>query len=216
MKTNVACTIVNITMAIVFSIPTVAFFWPENDIPVDSDRVRTAISEPVAAMEPDIQSRVTESLVEPVEAIVEPVQPIMEVPETVYYDVPLSTALQDHIFELCEDAGIDPTIIIAIIEKESMFDVDIVGDNGRALGLMQIQSRWHYDRMTELNCHDLLDPFQNVTVGIHFVEELFTYSDSIEWVLMAYNGGPAYANRKVAAGEVSTYASMVLEKAGRY
>ena len=141
---------------------------------------------------------------------------IEEVPEltyTEYFDVPMSEDLQNHIFELCENRGIDPEIVIAIISKESNFCSSAVGDSGNSLGLMQIQPYWHSERMEELGCTDLLDPFQNVTVGIDILGDLIDSSGSIEWALMAYNGGAGYANEKVSQGVISDYASSVLYNA---
>lgn len=130
-----------------------------------------------------------------------------------YFDVPLDHKLQDHIFALCEEKGIDPAIIIAMIDKESKFDIDIIGDKGKSYGLMQIQPRWHKERMEELGVTDLLDPYQNVTVGIDILAELLESGESLEWALMAYNGGHSYANRLIAEGRLSTYASTVIENA---
>lgn len=128
-----------------------------------------------------------------------------------YFDVPLDHKLQDYIFELCDEKCIDPAIIIAMIDKESKFDIDIIGDKGKSYGLMQIQPRWHKDRMEELGVTDLLDPYQNVTVGIDILAELLKSGESLEWALMAYNGGHSYANRLTAEGRLSTYASTVIE-----
>lgn len=127
-----------------------------------------------------------------------------------YFDVPLDEELQDYIFELCEEYNIDPALVIAMIEKESNFTASAIGDGGNSLGLMQIQPRWNQDRMDILGCQDLLDPFQNVAVGIDLLAELFDKGNSVEWVLMAYNGGQSYANRKISNGEISTYAQTVL------
>ena len=60
-----------------------------------------------------------------------------------YYDVPLDRDLQDHIIDTCEEYGIDPAIVIAMIRKESQFTPGAVGDGGNSLGLMQIQPRYH-------------------------------------------------------------------------
>lgn len=127
-----------------------------------------------------------------------------------YFDVPLDEELQDYIFELCEEHNIDPALVIAMIEKESNFTASAIGDGGNSLGLMQIQPRWNQDRMDILDCQDLLDPFQNVAVGIDLLAELFDKDNSVEWVLMAYNGGQSYANRKISNGEISNYAQTVL------
>lgn len=133
-------------------------------------------------------------------------------PEVMYFDVPLDPELQDHIFAECEKYGVEPAIIVAMIERESRFKADAVGDSGRSQGLMQIQKKWHSERMEKLGCDDLLDPYQNVTVGIDFLAELIGKGRGVEWALMAYNGGPSYANKKVAAGEVSAYATEILRK----
>lgn len=128
-----------------------------------------------------------------------------------FFDVPIDEDLQTYIFELSEDIGIDPAIVIAIIEKESNYDASAVGDHGRSLGLMQIQPRWHTVRMAELGCDDLLDARQNVCVGIDILADLLEEGESIEWVLMAYNGGQVYADRLASEGRVSEYANKIIE-----
>lgn len=158
--------------------------------------------------------------------IIEPVEPsdcVVEDPEIVtknvedsetiekYYDVPISEDLQSYIFSLCEESGIDPTIIISMIKAESNFDSSAIGDNGNSKGLMQIQSRWHQNRMDRLGCTDLLDPYQNVTVGVDLLSELIDKGNGVEWALMAYNGGIKYANDNAASGTVSKYVSKVMD-----
>ena len=140
------------------------------------------------------------------------VEPSKVVRDT-YFNVPLDYELQDHIFRLCEDYGVDPSIIIAMIWKESTFRVETVGDGGDSLGLMQIQPKWHQERMDRLGVLYLANPYQNVMVGIDYFAELMANGRGLEWSLMAYNGGYGYANRKVANGEVSYYARKVIEKA---
>ena len=132
-----------------------------------------------------------------------------------YFDVPLSQDLQDHIFALCEKLGLDASMVIAIISVESTYNPALVGDNGNSLGLMQIQPRWHSDRMDSLGCSNLLDPYQNVIVGVDFISELYTYGGkqrTTDWVLMAYNGGPSYANKKTAQGVVTHYVDRVYDR----
>lgn len=141
---------------------------------------------------------------------------VIEAPEVVYFDVPLEEPLQDRIFELCEERGIDPAIIIAMIERESRFRPSIKGDHGRSYGLMQIQPKWHQKRANGLGCPDLLNPYHNVTVGIDLLGDLIETGGSLEWALMAYNGGAAYANRLAARGEVSDYAKAILSNAEKF
>ena len=147
--------------------------------------------------------------IEPVviESVEEPVD------EVTFYDVPLSEELQIHIFEECEKHNISPSIVIAMIERESDYTADAIGDNGKSFGLMQIQKHYHQERMNRLGCTDLLDPFQNVTVGIDILAELIEKNSDLYWVLMAYNGGQSYANRNMNSGIYSDYAIEVVARA---
>lgn len=116
-----------------------------------------------------------------------------EADNSTLFDVPLSDELQFHIAVLCEEHHIDPAIVIGVIERESTFDASAVGDNGNSLGLMQIQPRWHKERMERLGCVNLLDPFQNVTVGVDILAELIAEYGDVERALMVYNAGAAGA-----------------------
>ena len=130
-----------------------------------------------------------------------------------FYDVPLSKELQIHIFKECEKYNINPALIISMIDSESDFDPTKIGDNGKSFGLMQIQPIWHWERMNRLGVTDLLDPFQNVTVGIDYVAELFEQNNNTHWVLMVYNGGHLYAREMMVTGKISDYALEVTQRA---
>lgn len=153
----------------------------------------------------------TESEPEQIKEVVVEQKPIII--KKTYYDVPLDEDLQDHIFAECAKYNIDPAIVIAMIGKESVYNEDAIGDGGNSHGLMQIQPRWHYDRIKKLGVTNLFNPYQNVTVGVDILAELFATGKSTEWVLMAYNGGRSYANEKIAFGIVSDYANTVLTNA---
>ena len=196
------------------------------DVCVTSEVETAAPSASAAALEPveepvepvaetsvvsqESEASVSETVVEPDETIVEGYIDHGCV-EHVRYDIPLDDELQDYIIETSEEHGVNPAIIIAMIKRESQFDIDIIGDKGKAFGLMQIHPRWHSDRMEKLGVTDLLDPYQNVTVGIDIMAELLDGGESVEWALMAYNGGYAHANRHIEAGTLSGYATDVLE-----
>lgn len=123
------------------------------------------------------------------------------------YDVPLSEELQLHIFAECEKRNVDPAIVLAMIERESYYTADAIGDNGNSYGLCQVQPRWWYAKMVELNCTDLLDPFQNVTVGIDILADLMEANGGdVAKALVCYNQG-SYK------GTVTDYAKAVLMKA---
>lgn len=128
-----------------------------------------------------------------------------------HLDIPLSYEIQHYIYELSWDYNVDPILVMAIIQKESKCDPTVIGDSGRAIGLMQIQQRWHYERIRALKCTDLSDPYQNILVGVHYLAELFEGDMSTEWVLMAYNGGRPWANKHTLIGYTTKYAREVLD-----
>lgn len=120
------------------------------------------------------------------------------------YDVPLSAELQQYIMEQSLDHNINPALVFAIIEIESNYDTTAAGDNGSSIGLMQISTYWHRERMDKLGVTDLSNPYQNVDVGIDILSELFAEYEDINFVLMSYNGGVSYAQNLVHNGIYST------------
>ena len=113
-------------------------------------------------------------------------------PEIDIYPVNLDADLQRYIIETCEEYMINPSIIIAMCFYESSFNVDAIGDNGEGMGLMGINPRWCWPEMEKLNCPDMRDPYQNVTVGIDiFAQKLAKYDGNTEMALMSYNAGDA-------------------------
>ena len=134
--------------------------------------------------------------IEPIEEITEAEEPQTEASTEgqALFDVPLSEDLQCYIIRLCEQKHIQPEIVIAMIARESNFNASACGDNGYSHGLMQIQPRFCRDLMDKLNCNDLFDPYQNVTVGIEILsDKLNTYGGNIAKALTAYNAGDAGA-----------------------
>lgn len=121
----------------------------------------------------------------------------------ILYDVPLDMDLQIHIISEAKARGVDPAIVMAVIRCESVFDAEAIGDNEQSYGLMQIQPRWHYKRMLNLGCTNLLDPYQNVTVGIDILAGVIGQYGDVAQGLVAYNQG-SYK------GTITDYANSVL------
>lgn len=121
------------------------------------------------------------------------------------YDVPLEDKLQLYIVRLCEEHHIDPAVVMGMAQRESQFEADAIGDGGDALGMLQVQPKWHQDRMDKLGATDLLDPYQCVTVAVDYLSELLDiYDGDIEKALTAYNQGRYN-------GIVSDYAKAVIK-----
>ena len=158
----------------------------------------TAIAEEIIIEPPEAT---TEAATMTLETILE-TAPII----TPTYNVNLFVEVQECIITECEKYGINPKIIIAMIEKESRYNPNAIGDNGNSFGLMQIQPRWHTKRMEKLGCTDLLNPIQNVKVGIDYLGELYNRYGDIGKALTAYNTG-SYN------GTITYYATSVMARA---
>ena len=127
-------------------------------------------------------------------------------PPIVLYNVPLDAELQLHIIAEADGHGIDPAIIVAMAYRESTYNESCIGDGGDSYGLLQVQPKWHYERMQKLGCTDLLDPRQNVTVAVDYLCELLNRYGDTEKALTAYNRGNYN-------GTITQYAKTILAHA---
>lgn len=125
----------------------------------------------------------------------------------------LEAELEEWIVEYSYSKNISPFLVLAIIEKESECKSNAIGDGGESIGLMQINRKWHLDRMLNLNITDLTDSKQNIITGIDYLLELFKKNPDAEWVLNAYNGGNSYANEKMELNIETEYSKEILTRA---
>ena len=132
-----------------------------------------------------------------------------------YTNIPLSARFQRYIDGKCKSYGISTHVVMGRIRVESNFQTQIMGDNGKAYGLMQVQKQWHKARMKKVGATNLLDPYDNVAVGIDYLAELYKiYNGNWHKALMAYNGGHAYCKRRLRMGLVnSPYSRRVMNYA---
>lgn len=132
-----------------------------------------------------------------------------------------STSAQSEIEAYTTEIGgmynICPELIQAIIERESGYDP--YAKNGNCIGLMQVSSKWHTDRMKELGVTDLYDPYSNILVGTDYLAELFDEAiksgrgDDLYYVLMRYNLKTSTANSRWEEADYTDYAIEVSERA---
>ena len=123
----------------------------------------------------------------------------------VRYDVPLEDELQQYIGQVCREYGVPTELVMAIIDEESDYTVDKIGDSGQSFGLMQVYASQHTERCAELNCYNLLNERQNILAGVDFLAELISWGHGVDWALSFYNGG---------GGELPwPYADRVLDRA---
>lgn len=117
--------------------------------------------------------------------------------------------LEAYIERVCEPYNICPELVEAMIERESRWNPK--AQNGDCMGLMQISERWHRERMERLGVTDLLEPYDNILVGVDYMAELFERYEDPGTVLMVYNGD-SRAKDLQATGELSEYAEWILTR----
>lgn len=127
-------------------------------------------------------------------------------PETEYLNIPFDCDMQDKIKTISSEYGIEYELVLAIIEVESNYTVDCIGDNGNSLGLMQIQPRWWGKVMSAIGTSDLLNGVENVETGCAILKCLYLQNNDTRKVLNAYNTGSfdtenGYSSRVLAAYE---------------
>ena len=110
-------------------------------------------------------------------------------------DIPLDGETQAYLRAACEETGVTYELALAVIWKETGYQ-NVTGDSGNSIGYMQVQPRWHQDRMNRLGVDDLSDPYGNFRVGCDYLAELLRKYDT-DKALTAYNtgkpGNSAYA-----------------------
>ena len=131
-------------------------------------------------------------------------------------DIPMSYELQAMLYGACLEFEVPYELALAVIEQETNFR-NVTGDDGASEGYMQVQQRFHKDRMDELGVTDLMDPESNFRVACHYLRELFDRYGDTHKVLMAYNAGPSGAAKLWSEGIMtSSYSRSVMERMQKY
>ena len=107
------------------------------------------------------------------------------------YDIPLDKETQRLLYNACEATGMDMALAVSVIWRETHFQ-NLMGDGGDSYGYMQVQPRWHRDRMARLGVTDLLDPYSNFLVGCDFLAELLEKYDLPNALTYYNSGSPGY------------------------
>ena len=131
---------------------------------------------------------------------------------------------------LYSDAGVTPSLIMAVMEKESGFD-PLAVSSVRAVGLMQVRRAAAQTTLERLgytySVALMQDPILSVKVGteylvwLHrlFMSEGVEARDDWQYTLMAYNNGPTAALAFVAGDDIivnGEYAASVTRLRGHY
>lgn len=110
-------------------------------------------------------------------------------PEQHTYDIPLSDELQHTVMELADRYGLCHELILAVIMTESSGRPDMTGDEGDAVGLMQIQPKWYQELISDTGL-DVYKPAENVELGIIILRDFIRENDgNLDRALKQYNSG---------------------------
>lgn len=125
--------------------------------------------------------------------------------------------LQEKVFAICKEEGVSFPLVMAIIKNESDFNPDTIGEDGD-MGLMQVVPKWHRNRMENLDITDIMEPEQNVRLGVSYLKEcLKNHPGNTSLALMAYNMGEERASELIKQGVYeSDYATEIEETMEMY
>lgn len=129
-----------------------------------------------------------------------------------YYQVPLSSNVQDIIFTECEANNVPADLVIALIDVESNYNSKLISRTND-YGLMQINI-CHKDSLKKsLKVTDLLDERQNIKAGVYMLSGIVNKYSNMNQALMVYNCGEFGAKKLWNNGVYSTdYSKKVLTK----
>ena len=117
--------------------------------------------------------------------------PVLDVCEDTYLieGHALDYETQMLLYGACLEMGVDYHLALAVVEQETQCR-NLMGDWGESAGYMQVQEKWHRDRMALLGVDNLRDPEGNFRVGCHFLKECID-KYGLEKGLGYYNSGKA-------------------------
>jgi soluble lytic murein transglycosylase-like protein len=113
---------------------------------------------------------------------------------------PISRLVQEA-WAIGSKAGLDPTLILAIMAVESSFNPFAQSAVG-AQGLMQVMTRVHDDKYSAFGGnHAAFDPISNLRVGVQVLRECISRAGSLRDGLRFYVGAALTFMRSVADGK---------------
>jgi soluble lytic murein transglycosylase len=136
--------------------------------------------------------------------------------------------LSEVILEECSWYGLDPMLVLAVINVESKFQYGTISPKG-ARGIMQILPYVGKSLIEEIGLHQtsyafpfrpefLDDPFLNIKLGVYYLHGLRKSFRNLTHALTAYNMGPTETKNRLENDiEISEeYATMVLATYQQY
>lgn len=117
----------------------------------------------------------------------------------------VAVSITNTIIEESNRRGFDPLFVLAMMQHESKMNPAARGLHGE-IGLMQIlpnSAKWISQKMDLPfnNKKDLLDPVQNIRIGVAYLSMLEKKFKKTSYAAAAYNMGVLNVNRLLARGE---------------
>jgi hypothetical protein len=126
---------------------------------------------------------------------------------------PVSRLVQEA-WRVGKRAGLDPTLILAVMAVESSFN-PFAQSNVGAQGLMQVMTKIHNDKYEAFGgSHAAFDPVTNLRVGVQVLKECIARAGSIKEGLRYYVGAANLANDGGYASKVLSEQRAMREVAG--
>lgn len=98
-----------------------------------------------------------------------------------------TAAIRQLISETAAREGMDPALVLAVVEVESSFNADAIGDAGHSVGLMQLHDQ---GAGAGLTVAERRDPARNLAVGTAYLRECWLAAEGeVKGALSAYNQG---------------------------
>ena len=127
-------------------------------------------------------------------------------------DTDLPEEYQEYCMEAGNRYGIDGYLLMAMVERESDGEADASNAEGDS-GLLQVNPKWHTERMARLGVSDLTDPGSNILVAADYLHELLEQNNyNLPLALMKYNMNHQRAEELISQGIYSDYASSVIKR----
>lgn len=114
----------------------------------------------------------------------------------------------EYVYKYSEEYSVDSDLIFAIIKAESNFEYDAKSSQN-AMGLMQLLNSTAEEVANKLkieynNENTLLNPENNIQMGVKYFSELYDIYGNIELAICAYNAGIGNVNSWISKGIVKS------------
>lgn len=107
--------------------------------------------------------------------------------------------------------GIDPSLALALVQRESSFNPNAKGDGGKSLGLFQIYTSAHPDYKGGL------DPEANAEYGLNLLKGLLNqYNGDVDKALWAYNAGAGNVQKGILPASTKNYISNIKSNMSKF